>query len=254
VSLRGRGEQVTNAKGVFSHSLAEYALLAAGYFAKDLPRWLANKATRRPNPPLPPPRPAPPRPGRCWAARACGRARGRARFRTWDRFAVGELRGSTLGILGYGDIGRATAHVHPPLPSRAHAGLSAAALSLPPSLSLPPLPSLPPSLPPSLSPSLSSPPSHERPAGGGAAGKGVRHAGRCVAAAPGALGRRSSRRRDAQRRWLKWQRRAPAPLRRRRLRPCPAPPRLAPPRPSRGVASLASRAPSPASPGRPRRT
>ena len=33
--------------------------------------------------------------------------------REWDRYPVGGLRGSTMGILGYGDIGYATAHVRP---------------------------------------------------------------------------------------------------------------------------------------------
>mmetsp|Transcript_67937 Transcript_67937/g.162219 ORF Transcript_67937/g.162219 Transcript_67937/m.162219 type:complete len:405 (+) Transcript_67937:52-1266(+) len=76
LSAAASGIPVTNAKGVFSHSLAEYALLAAGYFAKDLPRWVSNKAKKE-----------------------------------WDRYPVGELRGTTMGILGYGDIGHATAHL-----------------------------------------------------------------------------------------------------------------------------------------------
>ena len=67
---------VTNAKGVYSHSLAEYALATASWFAKQFPRWLANKAERR-----------------------------------WEKFAVEELRGKVMGIVGYGAIGQATAQL-----------------------------------------------------------------------------------------------------------------------------------------------
>jgi len=35
---------LTNAKGVYSHSLAEYTLTCCSYFAKDFPRMLAAKA------------------------------------------------------------------------------------------------------------------------------------------------------------------------------------------------------------------
>lgn len=66
--------QVTNAKGQFSSSLAEYALFAFGYFAKDLPRLLRQKNDRN-----------------------------------WENYDIEELRGKTLGIVGYGDIGRACA-------------------------------------------------------------------------------------------------------------------------------------------------
>jgi phosphoglycerate dehydrogenase-like enzyme len=38
---------LTNAKGVYSASLAEYALTCCGYFAKDLPRLLAAKAASK---------------------------------------------------------------------------------------------------------------------------------------------------------------------------------------------------------------
>jgi phosphoglycerate dehydrogenase-like enzyme len=34
---------LTNAKGVYSHSLAEYTLAACNWFAKDFPRLLAAK-------------------------------------------------------------------------------------------------------------------------------------------------------------------------------------------------------------------
>lgn len=67
---------LTNAKGVYSHSLAEYALTGCSWFAKDFPRMLAAKAEAK-----------------------------------WDPYDVEELRGKTMGIVGYGDIGRATAQL-----------------------------------------------------------------------------------------------------------------------------------------------
>lgn len=66
--------QLTNAKGQFSSSLAEYTLTACGYFAKDLPRLLRQQQQR-----------------------------------SWHKYNVEELRGKTMGIVGYGDIGRACA-------------------------------------------------------------------------------------------------------------------------------------------------
>ena len=65
---------LTNARGVYSASLAEWALLSCLYFAKDLPRLLAAKNDRR-----------------------------------WAPYDVEELRGKTLGVVGYGDIGRQAA-------------------------------------------------------------------------------------------------------------------------------------------------
>lgn len=38
---------LTNARGVYSHSLAEFALLAAKWFAMDVPRLLRAKRERR---------------------------------------------------------------------------------------------------------------------------------------------------------------------------------------------------------------
>lgn len=65
---------MTNARGQFSSTLAEYTLMACSYFAKDLPRLMAQKKAR-----------------------------------VWSKYDVLELRGATLGIVGYGDIGRACA-------------------------------------------------------------------------------------------------------------------------------------------------
>ncbi|KAF5840020.1 D-isomer specific 2-hydroxyacid dehydrogenase [Dunaliella salina] len=67
---------VTNSKGVYSSSLAEYALAACSWFAKDLPRLQRAKAERK-----------------------------------WDPYEVEELRGKTMGVVGYGDIGQACARL-----------------------------------------------------------------------------------------------------------------------------------------------
>jgi phosphoglycerate dehydrogenase-like enzyme len=65
---------MTNAKGQFSSTLAEYTLMACAYFAKDLPRLLRNKHNKK-----------------------------------WEKYEVLEMRGATMGIVGYGDIGKACA-------------------------------------------------------------------------------------------------------------------------------------------------
>ena len=67
------------ASGVFSQSLGEFALAAILYFAKDFRRMLRNQEAGR-----------------------------------WEQFDVEEIAGQTVGIVGYGDIGRAVA-------SRVHA-------------------------------------------------------------------------------------------------------------------------------------
>mmetsp|Transcript_22105 Transcript_22105/g.37313 ORF Transcript_22105/g.37313 Transcript_22105/m.37313 type:complete len:261 (+) Transcript_22105:126-908(+) len=65
---------VTNAKGVFSSSLAEYVIASCTYFAKDIPRLQRQQAAHN-----------------------------------WEKYCVKELRGSTMGIVGYGSIGAACA-------------------------------------------------------------------------------------------------------------------------------------------------
>jgi phosphoglycerate dehydrogenase-like enzyme len=70
---------LTNGTGVFSQSLGEFALAAILYFAKDFPRMLRNQRAAR-----------------------------------WEQFDVEEIAGQTVGIVAYGDIGRAVA-------SRVHA-------------------------------------------------------------------------------------------------------------------------------------
>ena len=70
---------LTNGSGVFSPSLGEWVLGAILYFAKDFRRLIESQKGGR-----------------------------------WDPFTVTEIAGQTLGIVGYGDIGRAIA-------ARAHA-------------------------------------------------------------------------------------------------------------------------------------
>jgi len=65
---------LTNGTGVFSQSLGEFALAVILYFAKDFRRLIRNQEASR-----------------------------------WERFDVEEIAGQTVGIVGYGDIGRAVA-------------------------------------------------------------------------------------------------------------------------------------------------
>jgi phosphoglycerate dehydrogenase-like enzyme len=65
---------LTNSKGVYSGALGEFALAAILFFAKDLRRLLRQQAAAR-----------------------------------WEPFEPAAIQGQTLGILGYGDIGRAVA-------------------------------------------------------------------------------------------------------------------------------------------------
>jgi phosphoglycerate dehydrogenase-like enzyme len=65
---------LTNGGGVFSSSLGEFALAAILYFAKDLRRMIRNQMSGR-----------------------------------WEPFDIVSISGQTVGIIGYGDIGRAVA-------------------------------------------------------------------------------------------------------------------------------------------------
>ena len=56
---------LTNAKGIFSSSLAEYSLFGMTYFAKNAPRWVRQQQEHN-----------------------------------WEKYTVKELRGATLGIIG----------------------------------------------------------------------------------------------------------------------------------------------------------
>jgi phosphoglycerate dehydrogenase-like enzyme len=67
---------VTNGRGVFKNALAQFALGAILFFAKDLRRLVRNQEAGR-----------------------------------WEQFDVVETRGQVLGIVGYGEIGRATAEL-----------------------------------------------------------------------------------------------------------------------------------------------
>ncbi len=65
---------LTNARGVFSEILGEFTIGAVLYFAKDFRRLVVSQMAGK-----------------------------------WDPFDVTEVRGQTLGLVGYGDIGRAVA-------------------------------------------------------------------------------------------------------------------------------------------------
>jgi phosphoglycerate dehydrogenase-like enzyme len=70
---------MTNGSGVFSQSLGEFSLAAILYFAKDFRRMVRNQIAG-----------------------------------VWEQFDVEEIDTQTVGIVGYGDIGRAVAkRVHP---------------------------------------------------------------------------------------------------------------------------------------------
>ena len=85
---------MTNGRGVFSDALGEFALGAVFYFAKNFRRLIQSQTAG-----------------------------------VWDRFDTVEVRGQTMGVLGYGDVGRACAQ-------RAHAiGMKVLALRRRPGIS-----------------------------------------------------------------------------------------------------------------------
>jgi len=70
------GIPLSNGRGAFSSSLAEYALMAALHFNKQVARCQQNRRERR-----------------------------------WDKFEMSVLRGQTLGLLGFGDIAQHVARL-----------------------------------------------------------------------------------------------------------------------------------------------
>jgi len=73
---RGMETPLTNAKGAFSRSLAEYSLLAMLHFNKQVPRLQEQRSNK-----------------------------------VWEKFIMGELHGMTVGFVGFGDIAKATARL-----------------------------------------------------------------------------------------------------------------------------------------------
>ena len=67
---------LTNGRGAFSSSLAEYVLAAALHFNKQVPRCVENRQSQ-----------------------------------TWDKFVMPVLEGKTIGFVGYGNIGQSTARL-----------------------------------------------------------------------------------------------------------------------------------------------
>ena len=76
-SLPGGSEiPLTNAKGAFSRSLAEYSLAAMLHFNKQIPRLQKHRTTK-----------------------------------TWDKFVMNELHGQTVGFIGFGDIAQCSSRL-----------------------------------------------------------------------------------------------------------------------------------------------
>lgn len=69
--LNSKHGSLRSPPGCFSSTLAEYTLTSIGYFAKDFPRLNAQKKDKN-----------------------------------WEKYSVREISKSTLGIVGYGDIGK----------------------------------------------------------------------------------------------------------------------------------------------------
>lgn len=75
-TLAAHPSVLTNTRDVFSPALAEFAVLGMLFFAKDLPRLQRAREAKR-----------------------------------WDPFEMETLHGKILGLVGFGSIGRATAHL-----------------------------------------------------------------------------------------------------------------------------------------------
>ena len=67
---------LTNGRGAFSSSLAEYVMAAALHFNKSIPRLQSNQ-----------------------------------KHKTWEKFVMPTLKGKTMGFVGYGHIGTTTARL-----------------------------------------------------------------------------------------------------------------------------------------------
>jgi phosphoglycerate dehydrogenase-like enzyme len=65
---------LTNGRGAFKRALAEFVIAGAMYFAKNIPRLVSDQRAHK-----------------------------------WEQFYMEELFGRTMGIVGYGEIGRASA-------------------------------------------------------------------------------------------------------------------------------------------------
>ncbi len=77
---------LTNGRGVFKDGLAEFAMASIFFFAKDLRRLVRNQEASR-----------------------------------WEQFEVASVRGQVLGIVGLGEIGRASARLARALGMQVHA-------------------------------------------------------------------------------------------------------------------------------------
>ena len=74
--IAGTSVRVTNGKGAFSESLAEWVMTAVLHFNKQVPRIMANRKEKK-----------------------------------WDKFVMNTVAGKTLGLVGYGHIGQCCARV-----------------------------------------------------------------------------------------------------------------------------------------------
>ena len=82
-TLQSSSSTLTNGRGAFSESLAEYIMAAALHFNKQFARCEQNRVAQK-----------------------------------WDRFTMGTLSGKTMGFLGYGDIAKSAAKLAAPFNMR----------------------------------------------------------------------------------------------------------------------------------------